>query len=89
MTTARPERRDRSVSTMVMHILLVDDSPSDVELTIEAMREGKIATEISVVADGVEAMAFLHKEGPHAEAARPDLVLLDQPSTQGRQGGPL
>ena len=67
----------RSAIAMVIHILLVDDSPSDVELTIEAMREGKFENEISVVADGVDALAFLRKEGLYSEAARPDLVLLD------------
>ena len=65
------------MSTPPFHILLVEDSPSDVDLTIEAMREATVANEMDVVADGVDAMAFLRKEGPYAGVARPDLVLLD------------
>jgi two-component system, chemotaxis family, response regulator Rcp1 len=58
-------------------ILLVEDSLSDVELTVEAMRDAKVANELSVVADGVLALAFLRNEGQYAQAPRPDLVLLD------------
>jgi two-component system, chemotaxis family, response regulator Rcp1 len=65
------------MNATVIQILLVEDSPSDVELTIEAMREAKVANELHVVIDGVEAMAFLRKEGAYAAACRPDLVLLD------------
>jgi two-component system, chemotaxis family, response regulator Rcp1 len=61
----------------VIQILLVEDSPADVELTIEAMRDAKVANQLHVVIDGVEAMAFLRQEGPYASAPRPDLVLLD------------
>jgi len=60
-----------------IQILLVEDSPSDVELTVEAMREAKVANQLSVVADGVEAMGFLRQLGEHAAAPRPDLILLD------------
>ena len=71
----------------VIQILLVEDSPSDVELTIEAMREAKVANELSVVVDGVDAMAFLRQEGQYATAPRPDLVLLDLnlPRKDGKQ----
>lgn len=71
----------------VFHILLVEDSPSDVDLTIEAMREATVANEMDVVVDGVDAMAFLRKEGPYAGAVRPDLVLLDLnlPRKDGRE----
>jgi two-component system, chemotaxis family, response regulator Rcp1 len=65
------------MSTGVIQILLVEDSPSDVELTVEAMREAKVANELHVVVDGVDAMDFLRREGEHAMAPRPDLVLLD------------
>jgi len=61
----------------VIQILLVEDSPADVELTIEAMRDAKVANQLHVVIDGVDAMAFLRQEGPYASAPRPDLVLLD------------
>lgn len=57
--------------------LLVEDNPGDVRLTREALRESKLANNLSVVNDGVEAMAFLRREGKYASAARPDLILLD------------
>jgi CheY-like chemotaxis protein len=60
-----------------VEILLVEDNPADVRLTQEAMKEAKVLNRISVVTDGVEAMAFLRKEKPHANAPRPDLILLD------------
>ena len=68
-------------------ILLVEDNPGDVRLTREALREGKILNELSVVEDGVEALAFLRREGRYAEAVRPDLILLDLnlPKKDGRE----
>jgi len=70
-----------------IEILLVEDSEPDVRLTIEALKEAKVKNRLSVVEDGVEAMAFLHREGKHAEAPRPDLILLDLnlPRKDGRQ----
>jgi chemotaxis family two-component system response regulator Rcp1 len=68
-------------------ILLVEDNPGDVRLTREALREGKILNELSVVGDGVEALAFLRREGRYADAVRPDLILLDLnlPKKDGRE----
>ncbi len=68
-------------------ILLVEDSPGDVRLMQEALKEGKVANRISVVGDGVEAMAFLRREGDYADAPRPDLILLDLnlPKKDGRE----
>jgi len=68
-------------------ILLVEDNPGDVRLTREALREGKILNELSVVEDGVEALAFLRREGRYAEAVKPDLILLDLnlPKKDGRE----
>lgn len=68
-------------------ILLVEDNPGDVRLTREALREGKILNELSVVEDGFEALAFLRREGAYAEAERPDLILLDLnlPKKDGRE----
>jgi chemotaxis family two-component system response regulator Rcp1 len=68
-------------------ILLVEDNPGDVRLTREALREGKILNELSVVGDGVEALAFLRRNGRYAEAVRPDLILLDLnlPKKDGRE----
>jgi CheY-like chemotaxis protein len=60
-----------------IHILLVEDSPSDVELTREAMRDAKVANELHVVVDGVDAMKFLRNDEPYDSAPRPDVVLLD------------
>jgi chemotaxis family two-component system response regulator Rcp1 len=58
-------------------ILLVEDNAGDVRLTREALREAAVEAELVAVPDGEQAMAFLRNEGHHAEAARPDLILLD------------
>ena len=70
-----------------VEILLVEDSPGDVRLTREALREGKVRNNLSVVTDGVEALAFLRREGQYADAPRPDVILLDLnlPRKDGRQ----
>ena len=68
-------------------ILLVEDNPGDVRLTIEALRDSKVRNHLHVVTDGVEAMAFLRREVKYAGVARPDLILLDLnlPRKDGRQ----
>ncbi len=58
-------------------VLLVEDNPGDVRLTIEALKEGGVSCQLEVARDGVDAMAFLRQEGPFVSAPRPDLVLLD------------
>ncbi len=70
-----------------VRILLVEDNLGDVRLTQEAFRENKVRNCLSVVSDGVEAMAFLRREGAHDGARRPDIVLLDLnlPRKDGRQ----
>lgn len=60
-----------------VEILLVEDNPADVRLTLEAMKDGKIRNRLNVVSDGEEALAYLRKKGKYANAARPDLILLD------------
>jgi CheY-like chemotaxis protein len=60
-----------------MRILLVEDSLPDVELTLEALSEAKVANEVDVVRDGEAALAYLRRQGEHDDAARPDLVILD------------
>ena len=67
--------------------LLVEDSPGDVRLTQEAFREANVAINLHVATDGVEAMAFLNREGAHSGAPRPDLILLDLnlPRMDGRE----
>lgn len=71
----------------LVHILLVEDNLVDVMVTKEAFGEGKVANQISVVNDGVEAMAFLRREGEYANAPRPHLILLDLnlPRKDGRE----
>ena len=68
-------------------ILLVEDNPGDVRLTRETFKESKLLNHMSVVYDGVEAMAFLRREGKYANATRPDLILLDLnlPKKDGRE----
>jgi two-component system, chemotaxis family, response regulator Rcp1 len=70
-----------------IEILLVEDNPGDVRLTQEALREGKVRNHLHVAADGVEAMSFLRREGQHAHAPQPDLILLDLnlPKKSGRE----
>ena len=60
-----------------IEILLVEDSPGDVQLTIEALRDAKVSTNLHVAVDGEEAMRFLRRQDDFADAPRPDLVLLD------------
>lgn len=74
-------------SNRPIRFLLVEDSPGDIELTRAAMAEAKVSNVMSVVRDGVEAMAFLRKEGEYADAERPDLILLDlnMPRMDGRE----
>lgn len=75
------------VASRPIEILLVEDSPSDTELTIEALREAKIANNLSHVEDGVEAMEFLRRTNSYAHAPVPDLILLDLnlPRKDGRE----
>lgn len=71
----------------VIDVLLVEDDPGDVLMTREAFEDNKVANRLQVVADGVSALAFLRKEGEHADAPTPDLVLLDLnlPRMDGRE----
>jgi chemotaxis family two-component system response regulator Rcp1 len=72
---------------MAIEVLLVEDNPGDVRLTREAFRAANSNVHMSVAADGVEAMAFLRKEGTHRRAPRPALILLDLnlPRMSGRE----
>lgn len=75
-TTARP-----------IEILLVEDNPGDVRLTMEALKEDKLHNRLHVVGDGIEALAWLRQEGPYADSPRPDIILLDLnlPKKDGRE----
>jgi two-component system, chemotaxis family, response regulator Rcp1 len=70
-----------------INILLVEDNPGDVRLTVEALKEGRVRNQLSVVSDGVEALAFLRNQGQYSDAPRPDLMLLDLnlPKKDGRE----
>jgi CheY-like chemotaxis protein len=72
---------------MPVEILLVEDNPGDVRLTLEALKEGRVLNHLSVAGDGLEALAFLRREGRYADAPRPDLILLDLnlPKKDGRE----
>jgi CheY-like chemotaxis protein len=72
---------------MSMEVLLVEDSPGDVRLTQEAFRDANTSIHLHVASDGVEAMAFLKREGTHVHAPRPDIILLDLnlPKMDGRE----
>ncbi len=76
------ERRLRPID-----ILLVEDSPADVRLTREALKEAKVLNTLHVVADGMAALAFLRQRGQYASSPRPDLILLDLnlPKKDGRE----
>ena len=73
--------------TQSVEILLVEDDSDDALLTMEALKDSKIANHVSVVSDGLEAMSFLRREGKYAASPRPDLILLDlnMPKMDGRE----
>ena len=70
-----------------VEILLIDDDPVDVQLTTEQLAQSKLRNRVSWARDGVDALAFLRKEGEYADAATPDLILLDlnMPRMDGHQ----
>ena len=76
-----------SVYNGCIQVLLVEDNPGDVRLTKEALKEGKLLNQLTVVGDGVEALSFLRKEGIYADAVQPELILLDLnlPKKDGRE----
>lgn len=70
-----------------LEMLLVEDNPDDVDLTIEALEDTKIANRLHVVTNGVAALSFLRREGKYAQAPRPAIILLDLnlPKKDGRE----
>ena len=74
-------------SEKTIDILLVEDSETDAELTLEALKQGKLQNTVNHVKDGEVAMRYLHRQGEFADAVRPDLILLDlnMPRVDGRE----
>jgi two-component system, chemotaxis family, response regulator Rcp1 len=70
-----------------VEILLVEDSPSDADLTLEALKDCTVQNHVSLVEDGVQALQFLRREGAYRQAPRPDLIMLDLnlPRKDGRE----
>ena len=70
-----------------IEILMIEDNDGDVFLTRKALKSAKVANNLTVVTDGLEAMDYLHRKGTHGSAARPDLILLDLnlPGKDGRE----
>ncbi len=73
--------------TKPIEVLLVEDNPGDAQLTRIALNDGKMCINLSLTEDGVDALAFLRKQGKYADAPRPDLILLDLnlPRKDGRE----
>ena len=70
-------REKLKIHPKTQHILLVEDNPADILLTMEAFKEGSIPHELNAVNDGVEAVLYLQRAGKYADAVRPDIILLD------------
>lgn len=75
------------MSIKPVEILLVEDNPGDIDLTLEALEEARLLNNVSVARDGVEALQFLRQKEPFTDATRPDLILLDlnMPRKDGRE----
>ena len=78
---------EQNEGTRPIEILLVEDNPGDMRLTKEALKEGKVYNNLHWAQDGVEALEVLRREGKHAKAPRPDIILLDLnlPKKDGRE----
>ena len=76
-----------STRSSPVEILLVEDNPGDVRLTREALKEGKVYSNLHWAQDGVEALEFLRRQGKFADVPRPDIILLDLnlPRKDGRE----
>jgi chemotaxis family two-component system response regulator Rcp1 len=75
------------MTSKTIEILLVEDNPGDVRLTLEAFKGGKVLNNFTVMNDGVEALAYLRQQGPYTNSVPPDLILLDLnlPKKDGRE----
>ena len=77
MNTAMTQQALHGTIGRPVHILLVEDSPSDVAMIVAALREGHIANDMHVAGDGEQALEYLFRRGEFRDARRPDLILLD------------
>src|ERR1700682_2013026 len=84
---ANARAKGGKMSSNTIEILLVEDNAGDARLTLEAFKEGKVLNHLTVVQDGVQALAYLRRQGPYAGAKVPDLILLDLnlPRMSGRE----
>lgn len=76
------------MNSRTIEILLIEDNPGDARLTLEAFKEGRVLNNITVISDGVDALAYLRRQGlKYSEAVQPDLILLDLnlPKKDGRE----
>jgi len=87
VTREGDKRMDSGSDSAIIEILLVEDNPGDVRLTQEVFKEGRIRNKLNVVGDGVEALAYLRREGRYSDTAPQDLILLDLnlPKKSGRE----
>jgi chemotaxis family two-component system response regulator Rcp1 len=76
-----------NMTVKLIDILLVEDNPGDVQLTMEALEESKLKNNLFIAYDGEEAMQFLRKEGKFSDSPKPDLIILDLnlPKKDGRE----
>lgn len=78
MPNSRPDvSAQRPAPHRTLGVLLVEDDPGDVLIAQEALRAGEVDSRLSIVSDGVEALAYLRRENGYADVERPDLILLD------------
>jgi two-component system, chemotaxis family, response regulator Rcp1 len=76
------------MNSRIIEILLIEDNPGDARLTLEAFKEGRVLNNITVISDGVDALAYLRRQGlKYSDAVQPDLILLDLnlPKKDGRE----
>ncbi len=85
--TSEPRKHFNPDVGRPIQILLVEDSPSDAAMTLEAIHEGRIVNQVHVATDGEVAMEYLRRQEPYADAPRPDLIILDLnlPRMDGRE----
>jgi chemotaxis family two-component system response regulator Rcp1 len=61
----------------LVQVLLVEDNLADIEMTLEALEEAKLANEVHTMRDGALALDYLHRRAGYEDAVRPDLIILD------------